>query len=116
MNPYSLADIPEIEMIPGYLARFVHTENLTLSFLTVEAGHTLPEHQHPHEQVSMVMEGEFELIVAGKPVLLHPGEVLVIPSGTLHSGKAIIKCRLLDVFNPVREDYRILSERAAVNK
>lgn len=113
MNPYLLSDIAEIEMIPGYLARFVHTDNLTLSFLTVEAGSALPEHQHPHEQVSMVLEGEFELTVSGKPVRLHPGQVLVIPSGTLHSGKAITTCKLLDVFNPVREDYRKLSEQAA---
>ncbi|MEI8111243.1 MAG: cupin domain-containing protein [Chitinophagia bacterium] len=113
MNPYLLSDISEIEMIPGYLARFVHTENLTLSFLTVEAGSALPEHQHPHEQVSMVMEGEFELTLAGKPIRLFPGQVLVIPSGTLHSGKAITNCKLLDVFNPVREDYRKLSDKAA---
>ena len=113
MNPHELSDITEIEMIPGYLARFVHTDNLTLSFLTVAAGATLPEHQHPHEQVSMVMEGEFELTVAGNPVRLQPGQVLVIPSGTLHAGKAITNCKLLDVFNPVREDYRKLSEQAA---
>ncbi|MBU3744477.1 MAG: cupin domain-containing protein [Sediminibacterium sp.] len=116
MNPHLLAEIPEIEMIPGFLARFVHTDNLTFSFLTVAAGAALPEHHHPQEQVSMVMEGEFELTVSGKPIRLHPGQVLVIPSGTPHSGKAITNCKLLDVFNPVREDYRKLSEQAAADK
>jgi quercetin dioxygenase-like cupin family protein len=61
----------------------------------------------------MVQEGEFELTVAGQPIVLRPGEVLVIPSGVRHAGRAITDCRLLDVFNPVREDYRALSEKAA---
>lgn len=112
MSALLLLDQPEIEMIPGYFVRFVHTDNMTLSFLQVRAGASLPEHDHPHEQVSMVQEGEFELTVAGKPILLKPGEVLVIPSGVRHSGRAITDCRLLDVFNPVREDYRALSEKA----
>ncbi len=112
MSSLLLSDQPEIEMIPGYFVRFVHTENMTLSFLQVRAGAKLPEHDHPHEQVSMVQEGEFELTVAGNPIRLKPGEVLVIPSGVRHSGRAITNCRLMDVFNPVREDYRALSEKA----
>lgn len=112
MSFIKLINEPEIEMIPGYHVRFVHTGNMTLSFLHVSAGATLPEHDHPHEQVSMVQEGVFELTVAGKPTLLHPGEVLVIPSGVRHSGRAVTECRLLDVFNPVREDYRALTEKA----
>ena len=30
----------------------------------------------------------------------------VIPGGTPHSGRALTACRALDVFSPVREDYR----------
>ena len=34
------------------------------------------------------------------------GEVAVIPSGAVHSGRALTQCRFLDVFHPVREDYK----------
>jgi quercetin dioxygenase-like cupin family protein len=37
---------------------------------------------------------------------LTPGKVVVIGSNVPHSGKAITDCRILDVFQPVREDYR----------
>jgi quercetin dioxygenase-like cupin family protein len=79
---------------------------MTFSFVDVIAGKTLPEHSHVNEQVSIMLEGEFELMLDGKPVRFGPGEVVIIPSNTKHSGLAITDCKLLDVFYPVREDYR----------
>lgn len=103
-----LASIPVREIVPGYAARFIHTENMTFSYLDVKAGAALKEHSHPHEQVAHVLEGEFELTLAGEPIRFGPGEVIVIPSNVPHSGLAITDCKLLDVFHPVREDYRAL--------
>jgi quercetin dioxygenase-like cupin family protein len=37
--------------------------------------------------------------------LLTAGQVLIIPSNVVHSGQALTPCKVLDVFNPVREDY-----------
>ena len=34
------------------------------------------------------------------------GDVLVIPGDAKHSGRAHTGCRILDVFSPVREEYR----------
>ncbi|MEN9686618.1 MAG: hypothetical protein RLZZ28_2404 [Bacteroidota bacterium] len=105
-----LSSIAPKPLIDGYLARFVHTENMTFSFVDVEAGKRLPEHSHVHEQVSIMLEGEFELVIDGEPVRFVPGQLVVIPSNAKHSGLAITDCKLLDVFYPVREDYRKLSQ------
>jgi quercetin dioxygenase-like cupin family protein len=40
---------------------------------------------------------------------LSAGSVFIIPSNTVHSGKSITDCEIVDVFNPVREDYAKLS-------
>ena len=61
---------------------------------------------HLHEQVTNVIEGEFELTVSGKTKILGPGSVAVIPSNTTHSGRSVTNTRVIDVFYPVREDYR----------
>lgn len=103
-----LANIAPKEIVPGYSARFIHTNNMTFSYLDVKAGAALKEHSHPHEQVAHVLEGRFQLTLDGEPIQFGPGEVIVIPSHMPHAGLAITDCKLLDVFYPVREDYRAL--------
>jgi quercetin dioxygenase-like cupin family protein len=101
----NLDQIGEKEIVPGYRARFIHSENITLAYWEVDPGAKLPEHSHPHEQIANVLEGQFELTVDGETRVLEPGMVAVIPSQVPHGGKAITACRLLDVFHPLREDY-----------
>lgn len=101
-----LADVQEREIVPGYRARFVHGANMTLAFWQIEAGAHLPEHSHPHEQASNLLSGEFELTVSGECLQLKPGMVVMIPPDAVHAGRAITTCQILDVFQPVREDYR----------
>jgi quercetin dioxygenase-like cupin family protein len=95
------------EIIPGYHAKFLHSENMTLVYWTITAGAEMLVHAHEHEQVANVLEGEFELEVDGEIQVLRPGMVALIPSEAPHGGRAISDCRLLDVFHPVREDYRV---------
>ena len=47
-----------------------------------------------------------ELTVGGETVRLTPGMVMPIPSNVPHTGQAITPCDVLDVFAPVRDDYR----------
>ncbi len=102
----NLDEIPAREIVPGYWAKFIHAEGMTLAYWEVEEGAALPEHSHPHEQIANVLEGKFELSIAGESQILVPGQVAVIPGDVAHSGRAITACRLLDAFQPAREDYR----------
>ena len=102
----SLDELEAVEPVPGYVATFVHTKQMTLANWRITAGSSFPEHSHPHEQIMMVLEGEFELTVAGESELVRPGVVAVIPADAKHSGRAVTDCIAIDVFYPVREDYR----------
>ena len=102
----NLTDLTPKELAPGYTARLVHTDHLTISHVSVVAGSPLPQHAHPHEQVANIVEGEFEMTVGGETRVLRAGAVAVIPPNVPHSGKAISKCYIVDVFYPVREDLR----------
>jgi quercetin dioxygenase-like cupin family protein len=105
----TFVDLTNLEMkepVPGYKGVFVHSDNMTVAYWDVEKGAQMPEHSHPHEQVANVVDGKFELTLAGEPCVLDRGSAAIIPPNTPHSGKAITQCRLIDVFHPVREDYR----------
>jgi quercetin dioxygenase-like cupin family protein len=101
-----LESVEEKEIVPGFQARMVHSDNMTFAYWRVEAGASLPEHSHHHEQVCNLLEGEFELVVDGEKHHMKPGVVFVLPSNIPHGGTAITDCRILDIFHPVREDYR----------
>lgn len=105
MNKINLEDLPLNELIPGFSGRMIHSENMTIAYWDIEAGSDLPAHSHHHEQIVNLMDGEFELNVAGEPQILKPGMVVVIPSNVEHSGKAITNCKIIDVFSPRRDDY-----------
>lgn len=106
MQHLQLNTIDWKEPVEGFKGRFVHSANMTFGYWDIEAGAALPEHAHPHEQVTTVIEGEFELTVDGEAKMLGPGSVVIIPSHVSHSGKSITNSRIIDVFYPVREDYR----------
>ncbi len=106
----SLEDLQSKELLPGFDGKFIHTENMSLGYWSIKAGSILPQHAHVHEQVTHVLEGKLEMTIGDKTEVVEPGKVSVIPSGVKHSGRAITDCIALDVFQPVREDYKARME------
>jgi quercetin dioxygenase-like cupin family protein len=101
-----LPALEEKEIVAGFYGKFAHAEKMTVSFWRVEAGATLPEHTHPHEQISVVLAGKFEMTLGGETRQMEKGSFAIIPADFSHSGKAITACEMMDIFSPVREDYR----------
>lgn len=102
----NLKDIPSRELAPGLTGYYAHGASLTLGLVEIKKGSNLAEHQHPHEQITYILEGELDMTIGGKKCPLKAGMYYVIPSNTLHGAVALTDCKVIDVFNPVREDYR----------
>ena len=94
------------ELTKGFYGRFIHTEHNTIGYIRVDAGAVLPEHAHIHEQVTSIIEGQFEVTLGGETRVLGPGMTFHVVSNLPHSGRALTACFLIDVFHPVREDFK----------
>jgi quercetin dioxygenase-like cupin family protein len=103
---YDTADIAEKELQPGILARLVHTDKMSIAHVHLRKGAVLPVHQHPHEQITNIISGELEMTFGGETRVFKAGQVAVLLSNVPHGAVALTDCYAIDVFNPVREDYK----------
>jgi quercetin dioxygenase-like cupin family protein len=103
---FKLDEIKKKMPIAGGEARFIHSTHMTVAYWNLEAGAVIPEHSHPHEQVVNLIEGEFEFAVDGVKKRMEAGHVAVVPAHATHIGKALTPCRVIDIFYPVREDFK----------
>ncbi|MGB5170151.1 cupin domain-containing protein [Eudoraea sp.] len=101
-----ISEVVPIEIMPGYHGRMIHTEHMTVAFWEVDEGASVPEHSHQNEQIMQVLEGSFEFTVDGLTAIYGPDDMVVIPPHAKHSGIALTSCKLMDIFSPVREDYK----------
>jgi len=102
----NLDDIVSKEIMPGFHAKMIHGDGMTLAYWEIEKGAILPLHQHIHEQAVNMIAGQFQMVIDGQEHIFGPGDIFVIPSNASHSGKALTNCKILDVFSPSRDEYK----------
>lgn len=102
----NINDIPLKQLMSGIAGRYVHGEKCTMGVVEIEKGSTLPLHHHPHEQLTFILEGELEMTIGGETMTLRQGDYYVIRSNVPHSAVAHVGCKVIDVFAPVREEYK----------
>jgi quercetin dioxygenase-like cupin family protein len=94
-------------IFPGVHLRTCAAERMMLSLADLEPRSVVEEHAHPHEQVGLVLKGRVTFFIGGEEKTLGPGEMFRIPGGVRHRVVALDEpAQVLDIFNPVREDYR----------
>ena len=98
------------ELAEGVTMRPLFGHAAMLNLIEFEPRARVPVHSHPHEQLGYVLEGTLVLEIAGVEHRLPPGHAYAIEGGVEHAAWSDERCLVLDVFHPVREDYR---ERAA---
>jgi quercetin dioxygenase-like cupin family protein len=95
------------DIFPGVEIRTVAGDRLMLSVVEFAPNSVVQPHSHPHEQMGLLLEGELTFVVGDQRRTLKAGEMWRIPGGVVHSVYAGDQAaRALDVFHPVRADYR----------
>jgi quercetin dioxygenase-like cupin family protein len=103
----SLDGVKPFQMAAGVTGKALFGENAMLNLVELEPDAVVAPHSHPHEQLGLVIEGSMTLRVDGVDHVLHEGDAYTLPGGVEHEGIAGGDGALvLDVFQPVREEYR----------
>ena len=95
----------KLKIWDGITGPVFHSDKATFGHFTLEAGVKLPAHSHPHEQWTHLIEGELEFVIGDETQIMTPGITAFIPSNVEHSATVIKKCKVIDCFMPVREDF-----------
>ena len=65
-----------------------------------------PQHEHPHEQMTIVERGRVRFYIEGKEQIASAGDVLHFPSNCWHGATMMDEeVVLIDIFSPLREDF-----------
>lgn len=96
-----------VQMLPGiYRTTMVWNERQMLVEIRFDKDAAVPMHQHPNDQIGVVVRGLMRLTIGGETRDLRPGDTYSIPGGTPHGAVGLEQDTLIyDVFTPPREDY-----------
>jgi len=100
------SDAPLEVLEPGIKRQILtYGPDLMLCRLWFDAGIAGTVHQRPHSQISYIESGRFRAMMGGKERELVAGDSVAITPDTDHGITCIEAGSLLDIFNPVREDF-----------
>jgi quercetin dioxygenase-like cupin family protein len=64
------------------------------------------EHTHPHEQITLVVQGKVRFFIEGVEQIVSAGDVLHFPPHNRHGATMLDEeVILIDIFSPIREDF-----------
>ncbi len=94
----------------GVVRRMLHTDKLHMVVIDFSNGpwkEPDPFHNHVHDQVTFVAEGELYFLCEGEDQQhLRAGDMFAVASNKMHTIQLLSKtARLIDSFTPLREDF-----------
>jgi quercetin dioxygenase-like cupin family protein len=103
-------EVAPVEFVPGLEFRPLIGRRILVNFVHYQPHTEAPVHAHEEEQVTFVVDGEFEFDLDGDVRTMRRGMAVHVPPGVPHGAKTIdSSCDEVDVFSPPR---RVLVEAA----
>jgi unsaturated pyranuronate lyase len=113
-NLEHLQSLPPKGIWEGVAARVAEAERISMAVVELEPGGAVPSHQHHHEQLGLLLEGQLSFTVGDEIMELGPGGTWRIPGDVPHEVKdGPDGAVAVDVFTPARADWSELEPEAA---
>ena len=100
------AAIPVEQVSEGIERQMVIGDRMMICRFRFQPFLVTPEHDHPHEQMTIVERGKVRFFIEGKERIASTGDVLHFPSKCWHGATMMEEeVVLIDIFTPLREDF-----------
>ena len=98
-------DLETIPMFDLVSRKSYSGKNITVARVDLGRGSNVPGHQHPNEQMTVVISGR--LVFTGKKEARTAvtGDIVFTPAETYHAVTALEDSVVLDIFSPPRSDW-----------
>jgi len=96
-----------VEAVPDvHLSQLAAGEKTSVQGYVIDAGASVPEHSHPHEQAGYAWRGEAVFIIDGEEHVVSAGDSYVIPGDETHrvENRGDEPFEGVDIFSPPRTD------------
>lgn len=91
---------------PGVTRKVMaYSDELMMCEITFEKGAKGNVHSHPHLQITYIAEGSFEFTIDGVTKIVNQGDSVYMPTNAVHGVVCLEAGKLVDVFNPKRDDF-----------
>ena len=90
-----LAD--DVQYAPGSVVSrtIVDKKTGTVTLFAFDKGQGLSEHSAPFDALVLILDGEAELAIGGKPVRARSGQMVIMPANIPHAVRAVEKFKML---------------------
>jgi quercetin dioxygenase-like cupin family protein len=102
---YRIENLPVVWLTEKSKSHMVSTERVLISFIENPPGCVFPLHNHPSEQILIILEGEEDHTCGEERFLMKAGDVCIHPPNAMHGGETKTGFKGIDIFVPPREDW-----------
>lgn len=98
--------IPVEQVAEGIERQMVVGQNVMVCRFRFAPRVVTAQHTHPHEQVTLVVQGRVQFFIEGAEHIVSAGDVLHFPPHNRHGATMLDEeVVLIDIFSPIREDF-----------
>ncbi len=99
-------DIPMEDLGEGISRKVLaHSDNMMSVEVHFETGAIGAMHNHPHEQLTYVLSGEFEFTIGDEKKIVKTGDTMYKEPNIEHGCVCLKAGVLIDTFTPMRKDF-----------
>ena len=105
MTVHDLFGMEAREVMEGVKARGVGAATVRVARIEVATGFSTPDHNHPDEEIILLLEGRIKAVSGDQEIIVEPGGLLIFPAYVQHHYEALESSVTVEVFGPGRRDF-----------